>query len=99
MKDFYEYLNREIEYFFEEQEFLDKEFLLVDVSDYTYLDIDEDEVDEKKLMFGSEIVSIELEEEQLKIVFNKFYLNDLRNELLIDWNEQEIIKRRNLIYR
>lgn len=96
MKDFYEYLNREIEYFFEEQEFLDKEFLLVDVSDYTYLDIDEDEVDEKKLMFGSEITSIEVEDEKMKIEFDRFYLNELRNELLNDWREQMITTKKYL---
>ena len=99
MKEFYNYINLEIEHFFDKQEFLEHDYLLTDVTDYLHLSIDEDEIDEKKLMFSSKIVSIELEEEQLKFIFDRLFLQDLRQELFNDWNDQEIVKRRNWIYR
>lgn len=97
MKELYKYLNNEIEYFFNEQEFIEKDFIFIDVSDYQ--PIDEDEIDIRKLMFGSEIEGIELEEERLRITFDKFYLQDLREELMNDWNNQEIVKQKNWVYR
>lgn len=97
MNELYKYINSEIEYFFNEQEFMEREFLLVDVSDYQILD--EDEIDIEKLMFRSEIEGVELEENVLKIIFNKCYLQDLREELLEEWNEQEIVKKTNWMYR
>lgn len=97
MNELYKVLNQEIEYFFDEQEFMEREFLLVDVSDY--VPVDEDEIDSKKLVFGNEIEGIEVEENQLKITFNRFYIKDLRNELLEEWNEQEIVKKTNWMYR
>lgn len=99
MNELYKVLNQEIEYFFDEQEFLERDYLFIDVSDYSYLLIGEDEINTGKLMFGREIVGIELEEERLKVVFDRFFLQDLRQELFNDWNDQEIVKRRNWIYR
>ena len=99
MNELYKVLNQEIEYFFDEQEFMERDFLLIDVTDYLHLNIDEDEIDQKKLLFGDEITTIELEEERLRINFDRFYLKDLKNELLEDWSSQEIVSRKNWMYR